>query len=263
MCVKRGTLKAHHFAHALKRTCEHWTEPMTEWHRNWQMLAPKECREIRLHRANKLHIADIQLPCGLVVEVQHSPISVSEVHRREDFYDNMVWIVDGTGTCELQTVYDAKVGVVNGKGKQWWWEAKKPVLVDTGSGLAVLSHKKIRHLWVCVLLCNTTWAPNIQCHTSMINWLQDKIDLQCKETNKCCLRLEFYAPLDYWKLMVAGTQNSWCAQPFADDLLRIAGQDYYIFPEYVEYCETRDREIEKQKVHQGATRRRSIRDFIV
>lgn len=46
----------------------------------------------------EVHIAesDIRLlDVFIVVEVQHPPITVSEILRREAFYDNMVWLVGG------------------------------------------------------------------------------------------------------------------------------------------------------------------------
>ena len=50
LVVKRGTLVAHHFAHSTKQKCEHWTEPMTQWHADWQLRVPPEQREIRMTR---------------------------------------------------------------------------------------------------------------------------------------------------------------------------------------------------------------------
>jgi hypothetical protein len=41
------------------------------------------------------HIADVKAPHGLVVEFQHSPLSLEEISAREKFYGNMIWIVDG------------------------------------------------------------------------------------------------------------------------------------------------------------------------
>lgn len=79
--------------------CDAWTDcNMTKWLKYWQMLAPEECREIRMEHDGEVHIAesDIRLlDVFIVVEVQHPPITVSEVLRREAFYDNMVWLVGG------------------------------------------------------------------------------------------------------------------------------------------------------------------------
>ena len=40
------------------------------------------------------HIADVKTPSGFVVEVQHSPIAEEEARIRENFYKEMIWIVD-------------------------------------------------------------------------------------------------------------------------------------------------------------------------
>lgn len=42
------------------------------------------------------HIADIRTNYGMVVEFQHSYITVEERVSRECFYKNMAWVVDGT-----------------------------------------------------------------------------------------------------------------------------------------------------------------------
>lgn len=42
------------------------------------------------------HVADIKTDTGLVVEFQHSHLSTVERREREEFYDNLIWVVDGT-----------------------------------------------------------------------------------------------------------------------------------------------------------------------
>ncbi len=134
LVAKKGQLKTHHFAHRSKEECDAWNDSgMTEWHKNWQLLVPEECREVRMTRDGKTHIADIQLPTGEVVEIQHSPITVDEVYKRETFYDNMVWIVDGV---DVVTMHQRKghVALFRG-GKKWWFRSAKVVYVDTRWGI--------------------------------------------------------------------------------------------------------------------------------
>lgn len=45
----------------------------------------------------EIHRADIITSTGIVIEVQHSAITDLERHSRETFYQNMVWILDGSG----------------------------------------------------------------------------------------------------------------------------------------------------------------------
>ena len=42
------------------------------------------------------HIADIKTDSGLVIELQHSSMSLEEMQSRENFYKKMIWIIDGS-----------------------------------------------------------------------------------------------------------------------------------------------------------------------
>lgn len=73
-------------------------ENETEWHRTWKNNFPNEWQEILLpdEKTGEKHIADVRTKHGLVIEFQHSHIDSQERISRENFYKNMVWIVDGT-----------------------------------------------------------------------------------------------------------------------------------------------------------------------
>ena len=47
-------------------------------------------------QTGEIHIADIKTPDELVVEFQHSAISPTDRVAREQFYENMIWVVDGS-----------------------------------------------------------------------------------------------------------------------------------------------------------------------
>lgn len=96
MIAKCGNIKIHHWAHKQNRTCDHWWESESEWHRKWKDRFPVEWQEL-FHRAHdgEKHIADIKTDYGLVVEFQHSPISKEERKKRESFYGRMGWVVNG------------------------------------------------------------------------------------------------------------------------------------------------------------------------
>ena len=171
---RKGELKAHHFAHTTKNNCEHWTEPMTKWHVDWQLTVPPECREVRMQKGEDKHIADIVLPDGVVVEVQHSPISSSEVKRREDFYGDMIWIVDGIENTSFEGVYEGterSAYLVKG-GRQWWFTCSKRVVVDTGGGLVLITGPRGK--------ATNAWAgfdvKEINSHLSKdtLHWLQQQ-----------------------------------------------------------------------------------------
>jgi competence CoiA-like predicted nuclease len=61
-------------------------------------LFPKEWQEI-VHKdsaTEEKHIADIKTDKGFVIEFQRSSIPPAEIKKRENFYKNMVWVIDGT-----------------------------------------------------------------------------------------------------------------------------------------------------------------------
>jgi competence protein CoiA len=98
LTAKCGEFKIHHWAHKKLRICDPWWENETEWHRSWKNNYPKEWQEIS-HQddiSKEKHIADIKTDYNLVIEFQHSYINPTERMRRELFYKNMVWVVDGS-----------------------------------------------------------------------------------------------------------------------------------------------------------------------
>ena len=98
MIAKCGEFKVNHWAHKKKRKCDTWWETETEWHREWKGNFPCEWQEVVQFDSytNEKHIADVLTNHGLVIEFQHSHINPVERRQREDFYKNMIWVVDGT-----------------------------------------------------------------------------------------------------------------------------------------------------------------------
>jgi hypothetical protein len=96
--AKCGKVKIWHWAHKSKMPCDPWWEDETEWHRAWKNHFPSEWQEnIRVDSTNgEKHIADIKTASGFVIEFQRSSIQPAEMQSREAFYENMVWVVDGT-----------------------------------------------------------------------------------------------------------------------------------------------------------------------
>jgi competence protein CoiA len=98
MIAKCGEFKVSHWAHRRIRQCDTWWETETEWHRKWKGKFPDNWQEV-VHfdeTTGEKHIADVRTDKGLVIEFQHSHITPLERRQREDFYKNMIWIVDGT-----------------------------------------------------------------------------------------------------------------------------------------------------------------------
>jgi hypothetical protein len=95
MIAKCGQLRVWHWAHKGVRTCDHWWERQTPWHRGWKDHFPEECQEIvQVSAQGEKHIADVKTHSGVVLEFQHSVLKQGERESREAFYKTMVWVVD-------------------------------------------------------------------------------------------------------------------------------------------------------------------------
>ena len=130
--IRRGKVKLSHFAHKAKCT-ETFTKDMTEWHKSWQDIFPKENQEIVVECDITLrefiqatsrfgfrfgissnedydlekrdpdtiihikHRADVLIN-NYVIEFQHSPISFEEFRERNWFYTHcgykVIWVFD-------------------------------------------------------------------------------------------------------------------------------------------------------------------------
>ena len=94
--AKCGPRVMHHWAHHRPKDCDPWWENETAWHREWKNRYPLECREVsQTSDSGEIHRADIKTPTGIVIEVQHSTMTDAERSSREEFYGNLVWVLDG------------------------------------------------------------------------------------------------------------------------------------------------------------------------
>jgi hypothetical protein len=99
---KCGEINIHHWAHKNNLECDSFWEPETLWHRNWKNLFPKEQTEVTIGK----HRADILRKDGIVVELQHSSISIKDIFEREQEYKKMIWLFDGRGLLSEQKEID-------------------------------------------------------------------------------------------------------------------------------------------------------------
>ncbi|MEY2466184.1 MAG: competence protein CoiA, partial [Verrucomicrobiota bacterium] len=90
---KCGHIIVHHWAHP-GEDCDPWREHETDWHRYWKSLVPSNCTEVTIERNGAIHRADIVTKKGIVIELQHSSISVDSIQDREAFYGHMMWLFD-------------------------------------------------------------------------------------------------------------------------------------------------------------------------
>lgn len=93
---KCGNVRIHHWAHWRRQNCDPWWENETEWHRAWKRQFPPHWREVSVEsRHGERHRADVKTDSGCVIEIQHSSIKLDERRIREEFYNNMLWVIDG------------------------------------------------------------------------------------------------------------------------------------------------------------------------
>lgn len=90
-----GDIYVHHWKHIAEFNCDPWKEHESEWHRSWKNEFPKKWQEVVIIKEDDKHIADIQTPNGLVLELQNSSISRFTILEREEFYENIYWLING------------------------------------------------------------------------------------------------------------------------------------------------------------------------
>ena len=97
MIARCGRVRVHHWAHKNQGQCDPWWERESEWHRTWKDQFPSEWQEYIQHdNTGKKHIADVKTKAGWVIEFQHSVLDLNERCSRENFYQKLIWVVDGT-----------------------------------------------------------------------------------------------------------------------------------------------------------------------
>lgn len=126
LVAKCGQIVTHHWAHDKRADCNTWSEQIGTWHLWWQNLVKPEAVEVVLAP----HRADIVGNDGIVIELQHSPISVADIEAREAFYGDMVWLFDAT-TRFTYTDHGERAFFSLGTTKHLE-RCKKPVFLDFG-----------------------------------------------------------------------------------------------------------------------------------
>jgi len=173
MIAKCGEFKINHWAHKKIRQCDTWWETETEWHREWKGNFPIEWQEVIQFDSftNEKHIADVRTDKGLVIEFQHSNISPVERRKREAFYMNMIWIVDGTRLKrDIPRFMKAQKDFVRmDKPKIFgiefadecfpknWLGSSVPVIFDINGTVAVENVKNNRTLLYCIFPIQVGW----------------------------------------------------------------------------------------------------------
>ena len=115
LIAKCGEIYVWHWQHRHNIDCDPWKEHETMWHRQWKSKFPESCQEITIEREGEIHRADVLTPNKTVIEFQNSPISTSIIRIRENFYQNMVWVVnaiDIQNNFKIQSVVKSRLRMI-------------------------------------------------------------------------------------------------------------------------------------------------------
>jgi hypothetical protein len=106
-----GEINVWHWQHHV-RGCDPWKEHETKWHRIWKENFPDSWREVIIVKDGKKHIADVQTGGAIVIEFQNSSISTSTIQIREEFYGDMIWVINANafrGNFEMRSVVNLHI----------------------------------------------------------------------------------------------------------------------------------------------------------
>lgn len=169
--AKCGKQRVHHWAHSRSVMCDTWWEPETEWHRVWKNNYPTDWQEVIIpdEKTGEKHIADVRTAHSLVIEFQHSHIDPKEQATRERFYQNMVWVVDGTrlkrdyprflkGRNDFRNTKKQGVFLVDYPEESFpsaWLESSVPVVFDFRGLETIDNISDLRNRLYCLLSIRT------------------------------------------------------------------------------------------------------------
>lgn len=125
---KRGEIREHHFSHIGPRgmnmreyvpCSDTWHYDKTDWHIQWQKRFPNECYEKIVTRGNERHIADVLIN-DIVIEFQHSSISIDDFRDRNKFYAScgykVIWVFDF-----IEEFEDGKISCMDYPDNEYRW----------------------------------------------------------------------------------------------------------------------------------------------
>lgn len=125
MIPKCGTINMWHWAHESVADCDAWSDGESDWHLRWKNYFEPQNVEVTIQRGDETHRADVLTPKSVVIELQHSPISVEAIQEREAFYGDMVWVFDMTKHYETKVLDIYMTSKTDGLGRYSWHRVKK------------------------------------------------------------------------------------------------------------------------------------------
>jgi len=164
--AKKGMINIHHWAHESKVECifRRDKDCKTEWHMKWQNIVKNDYLEKIIIKNNKKHIADIMNENNIVIEIQHSILSNDEINERELFYNNMIWILDGTDNI-VKTDAESYICIKSNEmfittnmyyivkfTKKFWCQIKQKKYIDTGYYLYEIVNHIGNNYYICKMV---------------------------------------------------------------------------------------------------------------
>lgn len=104
---KNGSINVPHFAHKSDACKDTWHYDMSDWHFSMQNRFPEDQREVVIKEGGVTHRADILLK-NMIIEFQHSPISIDELQERNIFYRSagykIAWVFDVQDQYDYESI---------------------------------------------------------------------------------------------------------------------------------------------------------------
>ena len=125
MTPKCGVIVTWHWAHAAGEACDPWRTGETEWHLQWKRWFHQRGAKVEVptRRNGELHIADVMLANGHVIELAGVYPPAEQIPDRERFYGDMSWLYNAQAFADRVDVYE--------KDRLLRFRFKQPVKVMT------------------------------------------------------------------------------------------------------------------------------------
>lgn len=135
--AKCGPRIRNHWAHRPARDWDPWSEAETAWHLAWKSNFPSDWHE-KIHIdqiTGEQHRSDVGTPNGVYIEVQNSLISDFERSSRENFYKNLIWIVNGAPFLQNFNICHRLPDPESELAKDLAWYPAQPNMTGTIDGM--------------------------------------------------------------------------------------------------------------------------------
>jgi competence CoiA-like predicted nuclease len=142
--AKCGKIKIWHFAHKQDWACDDWKGKESDWHLEWKSNFDGPFQEVIVKKENKRHTADIKTS-NMVVEFQNSSISSEDISKREEFYGEMIWVMNGDTLCKnMELTPKGEIVTFRWKWPHKSWKGNtKTIYIDMG-------YRDLKHILLCV-----------------------------------------------------------------------------------------------------------------